>query len=915
MRIRTTNPNPTIGDQNEIRENTMMMHNNQSKALFPLSLDGRGVRGEGVPFPVGAVSTAIGRIAAKAAPTALLAALFLAPSAALADNECVPVGVDPSANLGLADSYDCDESSNSNDYPDGVTYTADGDLTVNFTGGGIAEVLDAGVDLGGINLSATGTDSIIFDSLTVETEIESEAVTGALLNVTTADGDIDIDTGQMDADGQTPQGVTHAIRAESTGSGSIDINTTGNVDASSSSNPPDSIGIEAITDSGGIDLTTGGDVRGNRYGIRAVAGGAGDIDITASDSVSGDMAGLDATTGTGDLTVDLVDGAGTFSGDINVIRADVGGDIEINIGTGRRLRSPFDSTGMLHLTAAGTTTVNNAGTIATNDNRGTLIIRAAGGALVLNNDGVMEGTIDTALNDGYIFNNDAGAIWELKGIPETPNTRRFNTPGVGPKVSELGAGTLNNAGTIDLGISSIQADGTAYTGSGDSLLGVRVHLDGTSKTSCADIDLGACLDLSGGSTAGQTAILVNARFTSLVTGPLTALSSANPGIVLIDVSGGDSSADHFVLDPGATIFDEAGAEGGGGETVSVYATDPIYGAVLDLDSVLHYALLYNPDTQQHVLASVPATEGVEYFTFVDQALSLWHTTTGAVVDRQAELRDRATGKVWFRAVGERSSRDAAPTFTTQGNTFTYDRGYSLDSAGGIVGFDMTAGDDHAAGVHIGLVSASLEYDHSSTVDETEGATFGAYGGWWNDSGISLDAAVNFNALSLNHNVKDIENTDTGILSFGWRMEAGWRLALSEVLYLQPLATVAYVKSDIDDVELEDNTLGFEDEESLRSAIGARVGADTALPDDSRIGFWLTARAWEEHRGDGRVEFAVQQGDPLAIRDDLSGSFDEIGLGASFTSPGESLSVYFSGNRKSADQFNSYDISLGARFHW
>jgi uncharacterized protein YhjY with autotransporter beta-barrel domain len=464
----------------------------------------------------------------------------------------------------------------------------------------------------------------------------------------------------------------------------------------------------------------------------------------------------------------------------------------------------------------------------------------------------------------------------------------------------LGAGTLNNAGTISIARTElVSAPGTTFVGTGDSLLEMDVFLDGTGQTGCSAISVAGCFDLSGGMTAGQSAIRVILDPTEDLGGPLRTATSANPGIVLVDVRGGTSHASHFVLDPGSDN----------------YATDSVYGAVLDMDSVLHYALLYNPGTQQHLLASVPGKEAVEYATFIQQALSIWHTTSDAVAGRQADLRDGAVGGGWVRIVGERTSRDAAITSTIHGNRFTYDRGYSLNTGGIVGGFDLSADDNHAFGVHLGVLSASLEYDDSSTDDKSEGVTAGLYGGLWSDSGLSLDATVNLNMLDLEHLVSgEFEDSKTNMVTLGWRMEAGWRLDLSESLYLQPLATVAYAKADIEDLDLKDNDLSFEDAESLRGAFGARLGGETMVDESARIDYWIVARAWEEYRDEGHVAFATS-GEPLIIEDNLSGRFDELGFGASLSTSDDLLTVFASGSMKSGDDVDSYNLTLGARMHW
>jgi hypothetical protein len=217
------------------------------------------------------------------------------------------------------------------------------------------------------------------------------------------------------------------------------------------------------------------------------------------------VAVIDATTGTGPLAINIDLGSAGFdrlSGNSgNAIRTNAGGDAEINIISGN-VQAGLGGT-VLDLTAVGEITVNNSGTLSiANSNSEDVVIRAAGGSLVLNNNGVIRnGALDfSGLAGGYVFNNNAGAVWQLgSGL----------NVGIRLPASQLGAGILNNAGTIQMGAGdSILAQGTSFTGIGDSLLEMaRTALDGKSQLDCTAPTEAGCIDLSGGSTSGQTRIL------------------------------------------------------------------------------------------------------------------------------------------------------------------------------------------------------------------------------------------------------------------------------------------------------------------------------------------------------------------------------------------------------------------------
>lgn len=842
----------------------------------------------------------------------LLAGLMMGPTTALAQDECGPqAGATPVV---------CDQSA----YTGGVSYDALGDLNLTFS----PNISDIGGN--GVQLSATGTDSISFDSATTATELQSNGLSGALLDVETVNGNSVLMTEELDADGLSPAGVTHGVRAVSTGSGNIAITTTGAVDAASGANPAASIGIEAQAAGGDISIeTSGGSVLGNQYGVRAATSGTGTLSVSAgagvdvgSNAASGGA--IDLSAGAGNIAIVVAPGTGAVHGRAGTaIRAMTAGDIDISIASGRTVQANTGST-VMDLTSSGSVSVTNAGTLAIS-NSGTGI-QANANTFTLNNTGTIQGAADLDINADVITINSSGS---MGGITATGSDFVLNNEGsldgeldlsgvtgtatvnqgvdanwrIRGNVVMLGAISINNAGTLEFFgplNQVVSAQGASYSGISGADMRMLVQLDGTSQSGCDGAVTGQCFDLRGGTTSGVTSVRVDlsARtFSAAIAQP----AHPNAGIVLVDVSGGTSGAGHFVLDP----------------TSQRYAADAFYGGVLDLDGLLDYALLYNPDTQQHVLASVPQQEAIEYAFYVEEVMSLWHHSADAVTGRQADVRAGATGNAWVRAIGGSWDRDATPTFTSQGNTFNYNRPYSRNAGVLMLGFDITAGEHHVLGVHGGLVSARRKFDSTGTSDTTEGAAFGLYGGWW-QGGFTFDAAFNVNVLELDHSVRsdEIQDTQTSMTSMGLRADAGWRFDLSDALYLQPMASLAIAQADIEELGLRGGyDLDFEDAESLRAGLGMRLGGETTTPSgNARVGYWLLGRAWDETAGDGRVTFATDAA-PLAIEDDLSGRFEEVGFGLSVSNPDNTLSTFVSGNALMRDDGDTYALTIGGRVRW
>ena len=148
------------------------------------------------------------------APAALLgaASVLLAPATAFANNECVPIGVDPALNGATADSYVC--SGASTYAVTGIGYNTAGPLTLTSSGA-------MSVGPVGINLIGTGADTITYTS-------SSGVITGTggpVFDVQTATGAINLTTTGITG---TNIAVTYGIAAFST-SGAITIADSGTI--------------------------------------------------------------------------------------------------------------------------------------------------------------------------------------------------------------------------------------------------------------------------------------------------------------------------------------------------------------------------------------------------------------------------------------------------------------------------------------------------------------------------------------------------------------------------------------------------------------------------------------------------------------------------------------------------------------
>nr|WP_255607960.1 autotransporter outer membrane beta-barrel domain-containing protein [Ancylobacter sp. Lp-2] len=436
--------------------------------------------------------------------------------------------------------------------------------------------------------------------------------------------------------------------------------------------------------------------------------------------------------------------------------------------------------------------------------------------------------------------------------------------------------------------------------------------------------------VAGAATTGTTKIRIN----DLNTGP----GGFNPeGILVVSVRNGTTDASNFVIDPtSANYADKFGGVIDKGLFIYDLAVAPVAGG----------------GTGQY-LVGVPDQEAFELPSLITGAQTVWHETAGLWLDRQADLRSYLTNPappspgtpvvtkeqglvtkappaaapgvtpgVWAKAVGSWMSRDNSASYGALGNQYGFDTSYSQDTYGFIAGADFGKTTDSSAwifGVMGGYVTSSLDFDGSPTSADYSGGTVGVYATYLN-GGFFLDALFKADILDLDYSAPTLgdvgytgESTDA--TSLGFVLDTGYRIAWTDKLFVEPVATLAYVSTGIDDlVGLSGNTVQFHDGESLRGAIGARVGGRLYETD----AYWMEAsavgRLWYEFDGDNRVTL-LNTGLPFSVSDDFDGAFGEIGGNLNWFAKTSGWNGFVNANVKFNGDFTSGTALTGLRYKW
>jgi len=768
-------------------------------------------------------------------------------------------------------------------------------------------------------------------------------------------------SGTLTIDAHTRVSTTRATAPDAaiearTGTGSLTVNVEGALGVNTSNSPAQFV----ATISGG----SGG------AGIRSLAGGDAEINIGVFSDVTGAW-GLDAaigagttttvnianyhssdfrtwfTTADGNLTRVRAAGAGnlvmnvdgalwgaanlsalTGGADINISNEGVwwtqGGAITFGSGDDRLSTEPGDgteqavggiiSTGSLNTTFFPSSTwfvdpvhvIDFGGGDDIFENGGYLMVSGSGTSVGGQNPrAFFEGEtrfvgLETFVNSGVIFlgvRDDGSTTGNNSTTPS--GNRGYHLDDISP--------TLSNGGPTDGFYDDILSmPGTTFVGNGGEIF---FDLDlGKTQANCernsvtGELAAADCVIIAGGATEGVH--LVN--FEEPTPGDR---GLYNPdGIVLVEVTGGTSAQGHFAVSP------------------NVRGYTPQAGGMID-KGFYAYMIGYKPETQQHILVSIPGPNAYQIPLLAQGGHSLWRLSTGSWFDRQADIRGQQDGNggAWLRVSGETADRDVFQDVLAAGAEFTFDNTYKQTSYAVTGGADLLFGasGDTAflAGVMLGYANSKFEYDDSANFARFDAWTLGTYASVVS-GGLFVDMAVNAHRAVLDDDVPSANLFPAGtilsteVLTLGAQIEAGLRVPmLVEGAFIEPLVGLSYVWSNWEDLYLptddparEGITAVVGDPNSTRAGLGARMGLnrDFGGVQTEIAGLW---RLWEEFGNETTVTL-IGPGEDPTIGNEFTGRFNEAAIGASlYKGP---VSGFLKVGVKFATDYEAQTASAGVR---
>jgi outer membrane autotransporter protein len=131
-------------------------------------------------------------------------------------------------------------------------------------------------------------------------------------------------------------------------------------------------------------------------------------------------------------------------------------------------------------------------------------------------------------------------------------------------------------------------------------------------------------------------------------------------------------------------------------------------------------------------------------------------------------------------------------------------------------------------------------------------------------------------------------------------------------FIEPLATIAYVHTEVDDFNDGAATVDFSNGESLRAGAGARIGTNFSSGAGTTTELSLLGKVMNEFEDANEVTVDDGNGSSSTFSDDISGLFGDVSATATITSADGTLSGFVTAGGQFGDDFTSFNAKVGVR---
>ncbi|WP_206244088.1 autotransporter-associated beta strand repeat-containing protein [Novosphingobium terrae] len=680
-------------------------------------------------------------------------------------------------------------------------------------------------------------------------------------------------------------------------------------------------GITALTNSGTITLGKGATL------TTASLNNSGIVTIQSGATLNDDLTNSGTVSNSGTYNANVASNTGSIT---NTASAVWTGNITSNAsGT---------------ITNAGTWTGNAANTGGTLINNGTLTGSVSNTSGSFTNSGTVTGGLSNSgtttttgtINGGVTNTGTITASGTITG--NIVNTGTFKVAGVltntgGTFLSTAGlldltAGSTLNAATLSVTGGTLQLDSGASLGNSTVTVGANASVvtsGGAALPFITTYNNAGVLDIRNGSATNAFAmgnynglagsqILAGVNVTNRTADVLSVNTASGTSQIVLSVTGTPR------YDPaGITLVTSASTLGAGTFTL---AGGPVR------SGLFQYDLAYN-GSRQFVLISTPSAEAYNLATLPSAAQAIWYDTASVVADHQGDLAKRGqddTGvhtSAWARAVGDWSSRTQHASYADYNKAYGFDTSYNQHIYGIYGGVDAEAAglasesDRLSFGAFGGYLNSQQSFSASPSRASFVGGSFGFDAGYRN-GGLELSAVAKMDVLRLHYTAPLVTNgggkQSAAATSYGVLADAGYRVTLGRGGFVEPVAGLAFVSSDLGQLSLAGTQVRFNGQANLRGKLGLRTRF--ALVDSSSYALSVQASGsyWSRLSGSASAMLDSGGGAPLLVLyDNQVKRYGEFGLGLDVQDKKSHWSGFVKGDYRVNSNYRDGSVKLGVRY--
>jgi hypothetical protein len=276
---------------------------------------------------------------------------------------------------------------------------------------------------------------------------------------------------------------------------------------------------------------------------------------------------------------------------------------------------------------------------------------------------------------------------------------------------------------------------------------------------------------------------------------------------------------------------------------------------------------------------------------------------GSVYDAPAASGGIQTS-LWAKVTGSHAERDSE--VTEEGNTFDTNSDQRTYTILGGADMKWDPNSPIRLGIFGGYISSRLDFELGSSDVDYEGGMVGTYIAY-DDGAFFADATLKAEFLTADYSFDS--SVDAGGTNIGFSADTGYRFAMGSA-YLEPLVSIRYVHSSVDDIE-SGGTVDLNDPESLKAGTGARIGAAFATG-GATTELSLLGRVWNDFSDDNEVTVDDGNGNLFTFTDGSLGTYGEVAATVMVTSADGSLSGFLGGSGQFGDGYTKYGAKAGIR---